>query len=90
MYIGMVTSNFGHDLILKDVLLVPGFKFNLISASSLTLNPSIVVYFPHSGDKIQDTKANKMIGKGDRMHNMYVLEEDSWNSVDNLTSGTTY
>ena len=55
-------------LILRDVLYVPSFKFNIISVSALTLNSTLVVLFSDDGFLIQDINNKKMIGKvGDGM-----------------------
>ena len=64
------------DLVLKDVLFVSGFKFNLVSVSALTVNSDIVLLFSHAGFLIQDTSTKRMIGKGDRQADLYVLQAD--------------
>ena len=64
----------GEKLILKDVLYIPGFKFNLLSDSALTTNSSLVVLFSDPDFVIQDLRIKETIGKGKRWNNLYVLE----------------
>ncbi|CAN1192604.1 Retrovirus-related Pol polyprotein from transposon TNT 1-94 [Linum perenne] len=49
-------------LILKNVLLVPHFSFNLLSVSQLTNDSSLTVTFSSSQCLIQDHQSMKMIG----------------------------
>lgn len=61
------------SLVLKDVLYVPTFKFNLLSISALTHDSSVSVFsFPESF-VIQDSSQTVMIGKGSRFYDLYVL-----------------
>ena len=64
-------------LILRDVLFVPGFKFNLIYVSALSLNSSLVVLFSDDGFPIQVINNKKMIGKGRRWNDLYLYQADA-------------
>lgn len=70
-------------LVLHDVLFVPQFKFNLLSVSALTIGSQLTLSFFHDGFIIQEAKTKKMIGKGDRVHDLYVLVTKTLNSVSN-------
>ena len=61
-------------LLLKDVLFIPQFKFNLISVSFLTLTSPLTVHFFPDQFVIQDLPCKKMIGKGNRVEDLYVLD----------------
>ncbi|XP_072950413.1 uncharacterized protein [Typha angustifolia] len=63
-YMGTVKLN--SVLVLKDVLYVPQFKFNLLSVSSLLKDTSIYVKFLGGSCVIQDLRNQKMIGRGKR------------------------
>ena len=62
------------QLILKDVLFIPQFKFNLISISALTNSSSLMVTFFPENFIIQDPSSPKMIGKGDKVQDLYVFK----------------
>ncbi|KAI9162142.1 hypothetical protein LWI28_024264 [Acer negundo] len=49
-------------LILKDVLFVPAFKFNLLSVSALTFGTKLTVQFISDHFEIQELCSQKMIG----------------------------
>ncbi|KAI9196200.1 hypothetical protein LWI28_021913 [Acer negundo] len=51
------------DLILKDVLFVPTFKFNLLFVSALTSGTKLIIRFLPDHFEIQDMCNRKMIGK---------------------------
>ncbi|KAK0588496.1 hypothetical protein LWI29_001655 [Acer saccharum] len=72
-------------LILKDVLFVPQFKFNLLSVSALTNGSQLTVNFLHNCFIIQDLSSKRMIGKGEKFEDLYVLDAATLNSV-----STTY
>ncbi|XP_073270356.1 uncharacterized protein [Primulina huaijiensis] len=61
-------------LIIRDVLFVPEFKFNLFSVGSFIAHNEVVISFFHDQFVIQDLSLKKMIGKGRRVENLYVLE----------------
>ena len=64
-------------IVLRDVLFVPGFKFNLVSVSALTINSDLVLLFLNDGFVIQDMSSKMMIGKGKRQDGLYVLQVDT-------------
>ncbi|KAI9178269.1 hypothetical protein LWI28_024501 [Acer negundo] len=68
-------------LILKDVLFVPAFKFNLLSVSALTFGTKLTVQFLPVHFEIQELCSQKMIGKGERVEDLYVLDAAVLNSV---------
>lgn len=61
-------------IILKDVLFVPHFKFNLISVSALTKDSQLTVDFLPDCFLIQDLTNKRMIGKGKEFEGLYVLD----------------
>lgn len=54
------------DLILKDMLFLSGFKFNLVPMSSLTLDSYIVLFISHGGFVIDNMISKRKIDKGKR------------------------
>lgn len=74
------------NLVLKDVLLVSDFKFNLISIHCLTQDPNIVISFSHILFDIQDISMKKMIDKGETHGELYMLSGDSSSQVLNVTA----
>lgn len=68
-------------LVLKDVLYVPQFKFNLISISALTCGSNLTINFLPDCCSIQEHNTEKMIGKGDKFEDLYVLDKSNLNSV---------
>lgn len=62
------------SLILKDVLFVPAFKFNLFSVSSFIGNSQLTVSFFNDRFIIQDPHLTTTISKSRRMQNLYVLD----------------
>ena len=74
-YIGDVRLS--QDLLLMDVLYVPGFKSNLISISALTAALLAASLFHNAGFVIQDTQNSRTISKGIRVHDLYVLEVEN-------------
>lgn len=73
-FIGAVKC--GHSLMLKDVLYVLQFKFNLMSVSSLTRDPCIEVRF-FITRVIQDAHNQKMNCKGKRIADLYKMSDSS-------------
>ena len=65
------------NLILHDVLYVPGFKVNLISISALLSNTSYNATFTDNSCFVQDNLTSKVIGKGDLLGGLYVLQQIS-------------
>lgn len=71
--------NLNSQLILKDVLFVPQFHSSLLSVSTLiAASPPTVTFFPNHFT-IQDSINKKMIGKGDRCQDRYILDVDDFN-----------
>ena len=62
-----------HLFVLKDVLYVPEFDLNLISVSSLTKRQKLMIHFTCDHAFIQDIHLKKMIGKADKVRDLYVL-----------------
>ncbi|KAK0593195.1 hypothetical protein LWI29_032697 [Acer saccharum] len=69
------------DIVLKDVLFVPQFKFNLISVSALVIGTGLIVSFLPECFVIQDLSTKRMIGRGDRVQDLYVLDVHCLNSI---------
>ncbi|XP_042025879.1 uncharacterized protein LOC121772732 [Salvia splendens] len=59
---------------LSSVLLVPTFSFNLISVSALTKHSSCIVIFTHNGFQIKEALTGTVIGRGNRVGNLYIFE----------------
>lgn len=68
-----------HIFILKDVLYVPEFDLNLISVSSLTKIQKHMIKFTCDHAYIQDVKHQKMIGRANRIEDLYVLKSTKAN-----------
>ena len=68
-------------LILKNVLFIPQFKFNLLSVSALTNGSKLIINFLHDCFIIQDINSQRMIGKGLKFEDLYVLDTTTLNSV---------
>ena len=62
------------SLILKDVICVPAFSFNLISVSKFTKSLSCCLVFLSNYCCIQDLTCWKMIGLGKFHNNLYLLQ----------------
>lgn len=62
------------SLVLKDVLFVPQFNCNLLSISALIKNTYLIVSFFENHFIIQDPTTKKMIGKGERLQDLYILQ----------------
>ena len=80
------------DLILKDVLYAPQFHLNLISVSSLSNATNLMLHLFPSSFAIQETHTQRMIGKGNTLEGLYVLDIKTFSSVDhvNLVSIQTW
>ena len=64
-------------LTLKDVLFVPQFKYNLISMSALTYGSQFPISFILDCFIIQELNTTKMIGKGDKLEDLYILDTNT-------------
>lgn len=58
-------------------MLVPAFRFNLLSVSSFTSDVDSMVSFTSKSCFIQDLTWALMTGKGRRISNLYILESGS-------------
>lgn len=58
---------------LKDTSYVPRFAFNLISVSALTADSRLMIQFYHDQFIIQEISSKRMIGKGDRVGDLYLF-----------------
>lgn len=74
------TVKFGHNLKLEDMLYVPNFKFNLMSASALMKDPYIDVRFCTNTCVVQDMHNQMMIGRGRRIVGLYIMSVSISNS----------
>ena len=61
-------------LLLKDVLFVPQFTYNLISVTTLTAASPLTIVFFHDHFLIQELHSSKMIGKSNKFKDLYVLD----------------
>ena len=62
-------------IILKNVLLVPNMKKNLISISQLTDDLSCLVEFSSKGFLIKDLKTRKILALGTKQGGLYILND---------------
>ncbi|XP_068661006.1 uncharacterized protein [Aristolochia californica] len=69
------------NLVLKDALFAPQFKFNLIFVSALVTASGLTVRFLPDCFVIQDLSTQRMIGKGDKVQDLYVLRAQCLNSA---------
>ncbi|XP_042056166.1 uncharacterized protein LOC121800724 [Salvia splendens] len=58
---------------LSSVLHVPSFSFNMISVSALTQNSSCTIIFTHNSFQIQEALLGTVIGRGNRIGNLYIF-----------------
>ena len=70
-----------HDLILKDVLYVPQFHFNLISVSAIAKTINLIFHFFPDCFTIKETQSQRMIGKGNMLEGLYVLDTTNFSST---------
>ena len=61
-------------LVLKDVLFIPDFRFNLLSVSALLTGRDLTITFQPDRFEIQDPMSRKTIGKGDKATRLYLLD----------------
>ncbi|CAN1816608.1 Retrovirus-related Pol polyprotein from transposon RE2 [Linum perenne] len=67
------TACLGHGLVLDHVLVIPSFKFNLLSVSRLTEQGAYTVSFSSFLCKFQDTRTSRMIGTAELCRGLYWL-----------------
>ena len=65
------------DLILKEVLFILKFKFNLIYVAAITNDSQLTINFFPDHFMIQELNNKKTIGKGNKLEDLYVLNIDS-------------
>lgn len=68
------TIALSEHLILYDVLYVHSFHFNLVSVSSLLRDSKCSAHFFPTSFYIQEPSQGLMIGKGDMLLNLYILD----------------
>ncbi|KAL0431329.1 UNVERIFIED_CONTAM: hypothetical protein Sradi_0758900 [Sesamum radiatum] len=72
-------AHLDNNLTLKNVLLVPSFKFNLLSVPKLCSTSSIDVHFHSSHCSLEDRGTKRIIVVGKLLGNLYVLDDTSFN-----------
>lgn len=81
------TVSLSPTLVLKNVLCVPSFRFNLISASKLTTDLHCCLIFLSGYCLIQDLTTWKRIGLGKENSGLYVLQQHALDvSVNNSSA----
>ncbi|KAF7842363.1 uncharacterized protein G2W53_004661 [Senna tora] len=73
--IGTVIIN--SELVLKNVLFVPSFKYNLLSVNKLAKDSNISFSFDSYSCVLQDQTSKKILAKGISMRNLYYLTTQS-------------
>lgn len=71
---GIGSIRLSDSLILKNVLYLPDFRLNLLSVSQLTKELGYRVVFDPDACMIQDPIKGLMIGKGEQISNLYVMD----------------
>lgn len=64
-------------IILRDVLLIPTFKYNLLSVTQLCLTSNVKCLFLSSSCYLQDLMSDRRVGEGELIGNLYVLKNKS-------------
>lgn len=72
--VGIGTIRLHDSLILRNVLYLPDFRLNLLSVSQLTKDLGYRVMFDLGACFIKDPIKGLMIGKGEQISNLYVLD----------------
>ncbi|CAN1170518.1 Retrovirus-related Pol polyprotein from transposon RE2 [Linum perenne] len=70
-HIGSIVCN--KNLVLQNVLIIPSFRFNLLSVSKLSAQNSCVAIFSTASCVFQDTRTSKMIGTADLWNGLYYM-----------------
>lgn len=83
--VGIGSVSLSDKIVLRNVLFVPAFRFNLLSVSSFTSEVDSMISFTSTSCLIQDLTRELMIGKGRRISNLYVLESGSLISANNFS-----
>lgn len=74
---GIGTIKMTDSMILKNVLFIPNFRLNLLSISQLTKDLGYRVVFDQASCMVQDPIKGLMIGQGEEIANLYVLDMDT-------------
>ena len=74
------------DLLLRDVLFVPQFQFNLLYVSALTASSPFTVSFYSNHCMIHNSTNRTMIGRGNKSQDLYVLEVDNAHMMTQIDS----
>ncbi|KAF7812241.1 Cysteine-rich RLK (receptor-like protein kinase) 8 [Senna tora] len=83
-YVGNVIL--GGKLILRNVLYVPDFKYNLISVHKLAVCSGLETIFHENGCMMQDRLTKKPLARGSVLKNLYILEEEGVEVLQNKDS----
>ncbi|KAF7825809.1 putative LRR receptor-like serine/threonine-protein kinase [Senna tora] len=83
-YVGNVIL--GGKLILRNVLYVPDFKYNLISVNKLAVCSGLETIFHENGCMMQDRLTKKPLVRGSVLKNLYILEEEGVKVLQNKDS----
>ncbi|KAL0395458.1 UNVERIFIED_CONTAM: Retrovirus-related Pol polyprotein from transposon RE1 [Sesamum latifolium] len=75
------TIHLSVSLVLKNVLLVPSFKFNLLSVSQLCRFNSVCFLFLTSKCILQDLKTKHVLAIGKQVGRLYYLDRNSFVSI---------
>uniref|UniRef100_A0A1J3EFZ9 Retrovirus-related Pol polyprotein from transposon TNT 1-94 n=1 Tax=Noccaea caerulescens TaxID=107243 RepID=A0A1J3EFZ9_NOCCA len=73
---GIGTVKLNDHLVLNNVLYIPDFRLNLLSVSQLTKDLGYRVIFDPDSCMIQDHTKGLMIGQGEQVSNLYVLDAE--------------
>ena len=63
-------------LVLRNTLFVPQFQLNPLSVSALTSDTQVTVKFLHDSFVIQEVQGQRVIGKVDRVGDLYIMHSD--------------
>nr|KYP33949.1 Retrovirus-related Pol polyprotein from transposon TNT 1-94 [Cajanus cajan] len=72
---GIGTVYLDQDIVLKDVIYVPQFQYNLLSINCLLKHNSLSLLFISNKFILQDILHNKMIGAGEAVQGVYLLNQ---------------
>ena len=75
--IGTGQVKINENLILNNVLYILDFRLNLISVSQMTRDLGYRVAFDRGSCMIHDLSKGLMIGQGEEITNLYILDEAS-------------
>ena len=77
---------FGNNLILKDVLVVPGYHVTLLSVHKLSKDNKFIMSFNDKICKIQDLTQKFLMGTGSERGGLYFLDEGKRHNNSNIKS----